>query len=207
MFPVSANVHVMGAIICGGASRRFGRPKALATVGGQPIINRVRNALRDAGMEPHLITHHPDLFSQVDLPSRSDSVPAAGPLGGIHAALQWATNEGHIGSVCVPCDAPFLAAGLLRALAERANSNAVVLPESGGRRGIEPLCAFYPVACLPDIERQLARGEYRLTDLLHGLATRRIPLSEVRHWGEPDHIFLNVNTPEDHRRAEELVRE
>jgi GTP:adenosylcobinamide-phosphate guanylyltransferase len=28
----------------------------------------------------------------------------------------------------------------------------------------------------------------------------------VRRWGSPEHIFLNVNTPEDHRRAKELAR-
>lgn len=157
-------------------------------------------------MEVYLITHHPDLISQTDLPSRPDTVPAAGPLGGIHAALQWAAEKGDSGAVCVPCDAPFLPTTLLRALAECAEGNAVVLPESGGHRGVEPLCAFYPVACLPSIERQLAGGAYRLIDLLETLPTRRIPLAEVRHWGEPEHIFFNVNTPEDYRRAEELVR-
>ncbi len=205
MFPVSSPPGI-GAILAGGASRRFGSRKALANVGGRPVVERVRDALRDAGLEPRLITHNPEWFAELDLPSRADTLPGAGPLGGIHAALAWAAEEGRQGALCVPCDAPFLPSGLLRALVERAADDAVMLPESGGRREIEPLCAFYPVSCLPQIRNQLTQGRYRLVDLLDAVPVRRIPLAEVRRWGNPEHIFLNLNTPDDHRRAEALAR-
>jgi molybdopterin-guanine dinucleotide biosynthesis protein A len=204
VFPVSSPLAI-GAILAGGASRRFGSPKALVKVGGRAVIERVRDAVRDAGLEPRLITGRPEWFTELDLPSRPDAVPGAGPLGGIHAALSWALEEGQRGTLCVPCDTPFLAPRLLRALVAHAGDNTVIVPESGGRRGIEPLCAFYPVSCLPQIQDHLARGSYRLVDLLEALPVRRIPLHAVRRWGQPEHIFLNLNTPEDHRRAEALA--
>jgi molybdopterin-guanine dinucleotide biosynthesis protein A len=205
VFPVSSPLAI-GAILAGGASRRFGSPKALVKVGGRAVIERVRDAVRDAGLEPRLITSRPEWFTELDLPSRPDAVPGAGPLGGIHAALSWALEEGQRGTLCVPCDTPFLPPGLLRALAAGAGNDMVVVPESGGPREIEPLCAYYPVSCLPQIENHLARGRYRLIDLLDAIPIQRIPVTEVRRWGEPEHIFLNLNTPEDHRRAEELAR-
>ena len=203
MFP---SLPPVGAILAGGASRRFGSPKALARVGGKPVIQRVRDALCDAGLEPRLITHHPEWFPAMDLPSRPDTIPGAGPLGGIHATLAWVAEEGRQGALCVPCDAPFLPPALLRALVQHASNDSAVVPESGGRRGMEPLCAYYPVSCLPQIENHLALGRYRLMDLLEVVPVRRIPLAEVRRWGEPEHTFLNVNTPEDHQRAEALAR-
>lgn len=195
----------VGSILAGGASVRFGSPKALAHVGGRPVIERVRDALRDAGLEPRLITGRPEWFAELDLPSRADAVAGAGPLAGVQAALRWAAEEGRPGTLCVPCDMPFLPPGLLHSLVKRADDEAVIVPESGGRREVEPLCAFYPVACLPTIQDHLARGSYRLMDLLDALPVRRVPLAEVRRWGEPEHIFLNLNTPEDHRRAEALA--
>lgn len=204
MFP-AASPPAIGAILAGGASRRFGSPKALATIGARMVIERVRDAILAAGLEPRLITHRPEWFSELGLPTRGDTIPGVGPLGGIHAAVEWATQEGRAGVLCVSCDMPFLPAGLLRALLERGSEHAVAIPESSGRRGIEPLCAYYPVSCLPRIEDHLARGSYRLVDLLNAVPTQRMPLAEVRRWGKPERIFLNLNTPEDHRRAEALA--
>ncbi|HEU0079440.1 MAG TPA: hypothetical protein VFQ76_17420, partial [Longimicrobiaceae bacterium] len=69
-----------------------------------------------------------------------------------------------------------------------------------------PLCAFYSVRCLAEAERMLESGERRLVELLERVRTARVPLEEVRRWGAPEVMFLNVNTPADHARAEEIAR-
>ncbi len=196
------------AVLTGGESRRFGAPKALALVGGARVIDRVVAAARGALGETVLVANRPELFADLGLRMRPDAVPGAGALGGVHAALRWAAEEGRPGALCVACDLPFLPAGLLRALVGRAADGAVdaAAPESTGRRGVEPLCAFYSVRCLEESERMLGSGELRLTELLDRVRTARIPLAEVRRWGAPEVMFLNVNTPADHVRAEEIAR-
>lgn len=196
------------AVLAGGESRRFGAPKALARVGGVRVVGRVVAAARDALDDVVLIANRPELFAELALPVRPDEVGGAGALGGVHAALRWAAEEGRAGAICVACDMPFLHAGLLRALLDRAADGEAdaVAPESTGRRGVEPLCAFYSTRCLPVIERMLGTGERRLVDLLERVRTERLPLAEVRRWGAPDVLFLNVNTPADHARAEEIAR-
>lgn len=196
------------AVLAGGESRRFGAPKALALVGGARVIDRVVQAARGALGETVLVANRPEPFADLGLRMRPDAVPGAGALGGVHAALRWAADEGRAGALCVACDLPFLPAGLLRALAERAadgDADAAV-PESTGRRGVEPLCAFYSVRCLAEAERMMESGELRLTELLERVRTARVPLAEVRRWGAPEVMFLNVNTPADHARAEEIAR-
>ncbi len=196
------------AVLAGGESRRFGAPKALALVGGARVVDRVVVAARGALGEAVLVANRPELYADLGLRVRPDAVPGAGALGGVHAALRWAADEERPGALCVACDLPFLRAGLLRALVDRAadGSADAVVPESTGRRGIEPLCAFYSVRCLPAAERMLESGELRLTELLERVRTARVPLAEVRRWGAPDVMFLNVNTPADHARAEEIAR-
>jgi molybdopterin-guanine dinucleotide biosynthesis protein MobB len=202
--PDPASPAPLGVLLAGGASRRFGSPKALAAVGGRRIVDRVRDALSTAVANVVVSANEPDLFADLGLPMRADEVAGLGALGGIHTALRWAAERGRSGALVVACDMPWISAELLRVIAERAVSTAAdaVVPESGGRRGIEPLCAWYSVRCLPHVERMIADGERRVHRLVDGIRAEVIPLAEVRRMGDPGILFLNVNTVDDLRRAE-----
>ena len=193
----------LGAILAGGASRRFGSPKALAEVGGKPIVARVRDALAVAVPRVVLIDNEPELFTGLGLRSAPDDVPGTGPLAGIRRALAWARDEHRHGALCLACDMPFVTPALLLAILTRARINRAdaVVPESGGRRGVEPLCAWYSSACIPAIDGLIARGEAALVGLLDRVRTERVPLGEVAALGDPEVLFFNVNTAQDHWRA------
>lgn len=195
-------------MLAGGASRRFGAPKALARVGGVRVVDRVAAAAREALAEVVLVTGDAERFGGMGLRMRPDARPGMGALGGVHAALRWAADEGRPGALCLACDLPFLAPGLLRELVERAAAEGAdaVVPTSGGRRGVEPLCAFYSTGCLPAVEAMLDGGELRIVELLERVRTVRLLPEEVRRWGDPAVLFLNLNTPADHARAEEVAR-
>ncbi len=90
----------LGAILAGGASRRFGSDKALAQHRGRPLIAHVADALlaqcdalvicgRDWGGWPAL----------ADSPA-----PGLGPMGGLCAALRHAQALGFAELLCAPCD-------------------------------------------------------------------------------------------------------
>lgn len=195
----------LGVILAGGESTRFGSPKALATVGGRRIVDRVLEALSAAVPDVVVSTNDPELFAGFGLPMRLDDVPGAGPLGGILTALRWAAERGRSGALVVACDMPWLSAGVLRMIAQRAASTEsdAVVPESGGRRGLEPLCAWYSVRCIPHVERMIAEGEGRVHRLLiGGVPADVIPLAEVRRVADPERTFSNINTVDDLREAE-----
>ena len=194
----------LGAILAGGASRRFGAPKALAQVGGRAIVERVRDALMEAGAEVGVIANDDCLFEDLGVERRADEGEGVGPLAGIVAAVRWAAERGYAGALCVACDMPFLPAALLRRIAEGAGP-AIVVPESRGRRGVEPLCAWYPAECLAVAERMIAEGSWALFPLLERFPAERIPLAEVERFGDPEFLFLNVNTPADYELAQRIA--
>jgi molybdopterin-guanine dinucleotide biosynthesis protein A len=195
-----------GAILAGGRNVRYGAPKALATVGGERVIDRVMRALRTVTPDLILIANDADEYASVGLPMRPDARPGLGALGGIYTALLWAREAGRPGILAVACDMPFLDARLLARLAEGAARGAdVVAPESGGRRGVEPLCAYYSTRCIAAIEAQLGHGDFHVIGFYDDVAVERVPLAEVRAFGDPQVLFLNINTPQERERAEALA--
>lgn len=193
----------LGAILAGGRSRRFGSPKQTASVGGVTMVERVAESLRRAGARPVLITapHVPDLSHL--LPCRNDLRPGHGPLSGLHTALVWSRELGSHGALCIACDLPFASSHLLRSMAEAGERRAtsIVVPDSPDGQAVEPLCAWYPTSLLPEIVARMDRNEHSLRDLVYASVHHRLRVEEVRKFGEPASIFLNVNTPADRERA------
>jgi molybdopterin-guanine dinucleotide biosynthesis protein A len=194
-------------VLAGGAARRYGGiPKGLLTVGGRRILDRVVDALQAVtGTPPLLVANAPDAASwRPDLQTIPDTRPGFGTLGGIYTAL--AAGPGPV--LCVAWDMPFVPAALLRALLDQMSvqNYDAVLPESSGRRGLEPLCAVYGPACAPAIARRLESGDLKAISFHADVKVGIVPLAQVRGFGDPDELFFNVNTPDDLARAEALCR-
>jgi len=194
-----------GAILAGGAASRYGgAPKGLLMVGGSRILDRVVARVQAVtGAAPLLVANASGASAwRPDLKTIPDARPGFGSLGGIFTA---ATAEpGPV--LCVAWDMPFVPEALLRALVEGAAAGTydAFLPESSGRRGVEPLCAVYGPACGPAIARRLDSGDLKAISFHPDVRVGILSLAQVRAFGDPDELFFNVNTPDDLERAEAL---
>ena len=187
----------LGAVLAGGASSRYGSPKALEPIQGVPLLHRVVDAVRSVVSHVVVVGDRPELRGAVDLPVLGDRRPGSGPLSGIDAALERAIELGLPGALCVACDLPFLTSALLRMIVRRGleEPEVVVVPDSGGPRGCEPLCAWYSVGAAPAVERALRVGDRQLLSLLEAVRAYRIPVADLLPFGDPATLFMNVNTP------------
>ncbi len=161
---------LMGAVMAGGASRRFGSDKSL--VMGPGVIA----ALRDGGVDPIVLVGGVS-SGALGAPTLADRYPGEGPLGAVATALSYA-RRGHV--LCVPCDLPRLSPEAVRTLlaplhpsdgasvadhapAVETAETAIVATVNG-----EPQ---YSVACWPAswanaAHQRLRQGERRLRVLL-----------------------------------------
>ena len=189
-----------GVVLAGGAASRYGGlPKGLEKVGGRRIIDRVVDGLRAVTDDLLLVANHPDAADWLrGVRVSGDLVPNAGGLGGIHAALHHAASP----VLIVAWDMPFVPAALLARLRALGDGADVAVPESGSRRGVEPLCAFYAPSCLPAIEQSLAAGDRRVIGFHAQVRVARLRADEVSAFGDPERLFMNVNTPDDLALAE-----
>ncbi|MBA3658433.1 MAG: molybdenum cofactor guanylyltransferase [Gemmatimonadales bacterium] len=197
--------RVTGVILAGGGATRFGgRPKGLEAVGGIRILDRLAGTLTDAlGTPPLLVANAPDAGEwRSDLRVVSDRRPGLGSLGGIYTAVL----EGPAPVVCIAWDMPFVSAALVRRLAAGLAEYDAVLPESGGRRGVEPLCAAYGPACGPAIGASLDAGDLRAIGFHARVRVGTVSVAEIEAIADPALVFFNVNTADDLVRAGELWR-
>ena len=190
-------------MLAGGAASRYGgSPKGLLEVGGRRILDRVVDAVAAAvSAPPLLVANDPDAGSWAPaLRCVPDVRLGAGSLGGIYTALCDAPGP----VLCVAWDMPFVSEALLRTLVAGSDGFDAFLPESGGRRGLEPLCAVYGPACRAPIERAIARGDLRAIAFHDAVRVGTLSLDRVRAFGDPETLFFNVNRPDDLERAEQI---
>ncbi len=107
---------MLGAVIAGGRSSRFGSDKAFAPIDGRPMIEHVAAALRPWVDELAICgrQYGEELF----LPD--DPKIDLGPLAGFNAALRYAAANGFEAVITVPCDTPRISPEIFAALRRHA---------------------------------------------------------------------------------------
>jgi molybdopterin-guanine dinucleotide biosynthesis protein A len=142
-----AHRPLTGVLLVGGASRRFGAPKALALLDGETLADRGRRVLAEACDEVLVVGKSGELpFDVID-----DGAAVRAPIAGVVAGLRAAAHDV---AVFLPVDCPRITAELLRALGDACADAAV--PQTG------PLPGAWAKSALPLLERRLAEGPLAL---------------------------------------------
>jgi molybdopterin-guanine dinucleotide biosynthesis protein A len=136
-----------GVLLVGGASRRFGSPKAMARLDGETLAERAWRVLSEACNEVLAVGKDADGLS-LPFPLIDDGAEERAPVYGVVAGLRAAAHDV---AVFLPVDCPLVTPALLRELGE-----AVAVPQTG------PLPGAYGKDMLPALETRLQRGELSL---------------------------------------------
>ena len=142
-----AHRGLTGVLLLGGASRRFGSPKALARLDGETLAERGWRVLREACDEVLAVGKAADCL-EVPFPLLDDGSPLRAPIVGVIAGLRAAS---HAVAVVLPVDCPLVTPAVLRTLGD-----AVAVPSSG------PLPGAYAKSMRHELAARLARGELSL---------------------------------------------
>jgi len=175
---------LLGGVLVGGASSRMGRPKHLAKLGGQTLLERAWHAVAAHGSKVVLLGQARGTARRPWLP---DAPGVSGPLAGILAAQRWHPAAAWL---ITACDMPALGAEALAwVLAQRRPGRWAVIPAHPDGR-LEPLAAVWEPQAAPLLEDLVLRGEPapRLAARHPKVATPPLP-AELRE------AFRNVNTP------------
>jgi molybdopterin-guanine dinucleotide biosynthesis protein A len=147
-----------GAVLCGGASRRMGRDKALIEVDGRALARRVADALAAAGAVAVVaVGGDGPALRRLGLATVPDDAPGAGPLGGIVTALGAATAPIVLVAACdLTAPSPPALTATVAALGTDPGAR-VAVPVVGGRR--QWVHAAWRGSCRAPLAASFAAGE------------------------------------------------
>jgi molybdopterin-guanine dinucleotide biosynthesis protein A len=184
---------VIGVVIAGGRSVRFGGEKAVAGLAGKSLLMWAATRLARSCLAV-AINARPD--TEAEALARAEGLTvlhdipgdAAGPLSGVKVGLQWAQELGASAIAVSPCDVPLLPPDVFARLIEAAGTGAAMAETSEGH---QPQCAIWPVSALPKLTAALANGAHPPTWLmLESIGAVRVRFA-------PPEAFANVNTRAD----------
>ena len=213
--PVRAGALV-GVVLAGGEGRRMGpgAPKPLRRLAGKPMVAHVVERLAPQVMDLVVVANDPaPELKALGVPVIRDPADVQqqaqregrrlGPLAGILAGMEWSLkHHPHAGwIVTAPADVPLLPLDLTVRLCGHMHvpEPDVLMVRRGRRR--EHALGVWSVTLAADLRRAvLEEGVRRVEDF-----ARRHHFAELI-WPGSGAAFLNVNTPEDLKRAERQVR-
>ena len=198
--------RVQGYVLAGGASSRFGADKALAELRGETMLARSAKIVSGATSIVKIVSPGEKLKSE-KYETIPDRWPGEGPLGGILTALSDAKQSAGTDALAlvVSCDMPFLTAGWLQFLAERAAETAAeaVVPKS--RHGWEPLCACWRVSAAELILPSFDAGTRKITEALNVLHVEVLDEKDWKRFDTGGRLFWNMNTAADYEEARRVL--
>jgi molybdopterin-guanine dinucleotide biosynthesis protein A len=189
-------------ILAGGLNTRMaGRNKAFLEVGGQTILERLLKSLQTCFDEVVLVTRQPELYSRYPVRIVEDIYSYRSSLTGIHAGL---VNAKAQYTFVVPCDTPFLRPALVGLLLEQIEPSLdIIVPYFDNH--FQPLCSIYSKRCLPAIESQLDREDYKIINIFHRMRTKKVLARKLKQVDPQMLSFYNVNTPADYEACRNLI--
>jgi molybdopterin-guanine dinucleotide biosynthesis protein A len=164
-----------GVLLVGGASTRFGSPKALAELDGETLADRAWRILGDACDERLAIGKGDEALP---FPVLADGLEERAAIHGVIAGLRAASHDV---VVALPVDCPRVTPDVVSTLGAACRDAAV--PQTG------PLPGAYAKSALPVLERHVERGQLALKRALADLAVENVEFDSA--------LLLNVNTPGD----------
>lgn len=165
---------ILGAVLAGGLSSRFGSDKALAEIDGHTLIALAVDAL--SGWCEHVIVVGRELAPAPTLPDWPHA--GMGPLGGLAAALHHAVDEGYEAVLSCGVDAGLLPDDLLSMLSPAPACIAA-----------QPVIGLWPASAAVTLDALLqGDGRYSMNRFADLVGARRIDTAMQ---------IPNINTPAD----------
>jgi molybdopterin-guanine dinucleotide biosynthesis protein A len=168
---------ILGAVLAGGQSSRFGSDKALAALGGQTLLARAVTSL-EAQCDSVIVVGRGDL---ADRPRAG-----MGPLGGINAALHHAVSQGYTEVLTCGVDCG--------GLDSETRTQLVPAPAYVAD---QPVIGLWPASAAPALDAFLAAdAKHSMRAFAEMIGARPVILSAKT---------ANINTREDLASAQEQI--
>ncbi|WP_231883416.1 molybdenum cofactor guanylyltransferase [Anoxybacillus sp. B7M1] len=184
--------RMIGAVLAGGQSRRFGSPKAFAKRKNQYFFQIAVDALHPFVKEVYIVSH-PDLVARFERMVTNEKVVmdeeryrGQGPLAGIYTVMKQTEADWIF---VLPCDMPYMQSDTVGRMVSYVDcAFDIVVSTHFGR--LQPLVGAYHRRTMKWIEHMLQHGDNRMRSLFEHCSVRYV---NEQDFGAEEIVFRNVN--------------
>ena len=195
---------ILGVVLAGGKSQRFGQDKSQVKLNGKILIDYVLSEIIDEFKETLIVANNDiNFMKSKKISSTKDIKEGMGPLGGVLSAMKWIkqNNKEYTWISTFPSDTPFFTKKELRIFYEniQIKKNKLFFIKSNETR--HNIFGLWSLELIDQLESDLLKGERKVEDWANSIGVSIINIDH--QYIDP---FFNINTKEDLKKAENILK-
>ena len=195
--------NILGVVLAGGKSQRFGQDKSQVKLQGKLLIDYILGEIVNEFKETLIIANESiNFMKSKKISVVKDFKSGLGPLGGILTAMKWIKkkNKKYEWISTFPSDTPFFKKKELKFFYENININSSKLFFIKSDETRHNIFGLWSLDLMDKLEKDILRGERKVEVWANsiGVSTVNIKYKKV----DP---FFNINTKQDLEKAFKIM--
>ena len=195
--------NILGVVLAGGKSQRFGQDKSQVKLQDKILINYILGEIIDVFQETLIIANDPINYMRSDKISiTKDFKSNLGPLGGVLTGMKWIkeNNKNYKWISTFPSDTPFFSKKELNYFYENIKENNSKLFFIKNKDTRHNIFGLWSLDLIDQLEKDLLKGHRKVEDWADSIGVSTVNIE----YKKPD-PFFNINTKEDLKKAKEMM--
>ena len=194
--------NILGTVLAGGKSQRFGEDKSQVKLDGKLLIDHILDEIINEFKEILIVSNNQINFKHSDKISMiSDLKKDQGPLGGVLSAMKWVkeSNKDYKWISTFPVDTPFFKKEILQNFVREINSDESKLFFIKSNNTRHNIFGIWSIDLMEKLEEDLNYGKRKVEHWANDIGVKVIEMKFLK-----DDPFFNINSKEDLEKAKKI---
>ena len=195
--------NILGVVLAGGKSQRFGQNKTQVRLKNQLLIDYILKEIVDEFKEILIIANEPIKFMKSkNISTIKDYKSGLGPLGGVLTAMKWIkeNDKNYKWISTFPSDTPFFTKKELKYFHENVRVDDGKLFFIKNEQTRHNIFGLWSLDLMEKLESDILKGERKVEFWANTIGVNIVNFK----YKKPD-PFFNINTKEDLKKAIEIM--
>ena len=196
--------NILGTVLAGGKSQRFGEDKSQVKLNGKLLIDYILSEIIDEFKEILIVSNNQIKYKNYkNISLINDLKKDQGPLGGVLSAMKWAKekNDKYKWISTFPVDTPFFKKDILQKFLSEIDSEESKLFFIKSNNTRHNIFGIWSIDLIEKLEEGLNNGERKVEVWENSVGVKIINMEFINK----DPLF-NINTKEDLEKAKEKIK-
>ena len=198
--------NILGVILAGGKSKRFGKDKSLVFLDNKTLLEHTLEKIESIFPEILIVSNNNNIhYKKKNISITKDCIEGQlGPLVGVLTAMKWIkkSNKNYQWLATFPCDTPFFDTKILKEIKKQVNQKKHLLYFLNSNKKRHNIFGFWSIELINTLEEDIIKNNYRkVEDWANKIGVKNINIE----FGKFD-PFFNINSIEDLEKAKKILK-